>query len=163
MSDNKIYKATGEVGESALPLPNRPSGSDNDIVSQKFLDYEGLKHLWSKINMNDYPNNETLMAVINAIDETKADKSEITWANLPDKPFEGYTTSEIITVDNIEYVEEFNGYYSPTILPFISTNIYHVIINNIQYDLSTFDFQGITCIGSTLGPCIIMSADIFLS
>lgn len=44
---------------------------------KKFLDYEGVKHLWSKINMNDYPNNEVLMAVINAIDETKADKVEI--------------------------------------------------------------------------------------
>lgn len=27
--------------------------------------------------MNDYPNNETLIAVINAIDETKADKIEL--------------------------------------------------------------------------------------
>lgn len=44
---------------------------------KKFLDYEGVKHLWSKINMNDYPNNETLMAVINAIDETKADKEYV--------------------------------------------------------------------------------------
>lgn len=44
---------------------------------KKFLDYEGVKHLWSKINMQDYPNNETLMAVINAIDETKADKTDI--------------------------------------------------------------------------------------
>lgn len=38
---------------------------------QKFLDQEGLKVLWSKISMEDYPNNETLMAVIEAIDETK--------------------------------------------------------------------------------------------
>jgi hypothetical protein len=44
---------------------------------KKFLDQEGVKYLWSKINMQDYPNNETLMAVINAIDETKADKSEL--------------------------------------------------------------------------------------
>lgn len=44
---------------------------------KKFLDYEGVQHLWSKINMNDYPNNEMLMAVINAIDETKADRSEL--------------------------------------------------------------------------------------
>ena len=42
----------------------------------KFLDQEGVKYLWSKISMEDYPNNETLMAVINAIDQTKADKSE---------------------------------------------------------------------------------------
>lgn len=52
---------------------------------KKFLDYEGVKHLWSKVNMQDYPNNETLMAIINAIDETKADKSELEniIANLP--------------------------------------------------------------------------------
>jgi hypothetical protein len=28
------------------------------------------------VNLNDYPNNEVLMAVINAIDETKVDKVE---------------------------------------------------------------------------------------
>ena len=43
----------------------------------KFLDSIGLTHLWSKISMEDYPNNETLIAVINAIDEQKADKDEI--------------------------------------------------------------------------------------
>jgi hypothetical protein len=36
--------------------------------TQKFLDYEGLRYLWSKISMEDYPNNETLIAVLNAID-----------------------------------------------------------------------------------------------
>ena len=44
---------------------------------KKYLDQKGVEHLWSKLSMEDYPNNETLMAVINAIDETKADKSEI--------------------------------------------------------------------------------------
>lgn len=34
----------------------------------KVLDSSGLEYLWSKINMQDYPNNETLIAVINAID-----------------------------------------------------------------------------------------------
>lgn len=48
---------------------------------KKFLGVEGIKYLWSKINMQDYPNNETLMAVINAIDETKADKTEIVQSN----------------------------------------------------------------------------------
>lgn len=43
----------------------------------KFLDEQGLQHLWSKISMEDYPNNETLIAVLNAIDETKANKDEI--------------------------------------------------------------------------------------
>lgn len=41
--------------------------------TKKFLDYEGVQYLWSKVDMNDYPNNTTLMNVINAIDETKAD------------------------------------------------------------------------------------------
>ena len=40
-----------------------------------YLDAEGIKYLWSKVSMEDYPNNETLMAVISAIDETKLDKS----------------------------------------------------------------------------------------
>lgn len=44
---------------------------------KKYLDYEGVKYLWSKINMQDYPNNKTLVSVINAIDETKADKDEL--------------------------------------------------------------------------------------
>ena len=43
----------------------------------KFLDEKGVQHLWSKISMEDYPNNETLIAVLNAIDKTKANKEEI--------------------------------------------------------------------------------------
>ena len=41
-----------------------------------YLDQEGVKYLWSKISMEDYPNNETLIAILNAIDETKANKDE---------------------------------------------------------------------------------------
>lgn len=44
---------------------------------KKFLDYEGVKHLWSKISLEDYPNNKTLITVINTIDETKADKEYV--------------------------------------------------------------------------------------
>ena len=43
--------------------------------SKKYLDQEGVKYLWSKLSLQDYPNNETLMAVISAIDETKLDKN----------------------------------------------------------------------------------------
>lgn len=43
----------------------------------KFLDYAGVMQLWKRLSLEDYPNNETLMAVINAIDETKADKDDI--------------------------------------------------------------------------------------
>ena len=73
------------------------------MAEKRFLDQEGVKHLWSKISMEDYPNNETLMAVINAIDETKADKNLVVlkeelpnfhpiatsgnWEDLENKPF----------------------------------------------------------------------------
>ena len=32
----------------------------------KFLDDKGLQYLWSKIALEDYPNNETLVAILNA-------------------------------------------------------------------------------------------------
>ena len=54
-----------------------------------FLDAKGLQYLWSKVNMQDYPNNETLMAVINAIDQTKLDKSI----------FEQYVGTEVSSVE----------------------------------------------------------------
>lgn len=72
---------------------------------KKFLDAEGVKYLWSKINMNDYPNNETLMGVIEAIDETKADKSELfsgSWNDLEDKPFY-YGNEYIIVTEEATY------------------------------------------------------------
>ncbi len=47
------------------------------MENKKFLDEQGVQYLWSKISMEDYPNNETLIAVLNAIDETKADKTEV--------------------------------------------------------------------------------------
>lgn len=43
----------------------------------KVLDINGIKTLWKQVSLQDYPNNETLMAVIDAIDETKADKTEL--------------------------------------------------------------------------------------
>jgi hypothetical protein len=59
---------------------------------KKFLDYEGVKYLWSKINMQDYPNNEILMDVIEAIDETKADKDYVK-QNLQDLKYEVVLTT----------------------------------------------------------------------
>ena len=44
---------------------------------KKYLDQEGVQHLWKQLSMEDYPNNETLIAVINAIDKSKADKDEL--------------------------------------------------------------------------------------
>ena len=43
----------------------------------KFLDEQGVSFLWSQLSLQDYPNNDTLVAVINAIDETKANKDDV--------------------------------------------------------------------------------------
>ena len=48
---------------------------------KKFLDEEGVRVLWNQISLKDYPNNATLVAVINAIDETKQDKDLIITKN----------------------------------------------------------------------------------
>lgn len=45
--------------------------------NKKFLDQGGVQYLWEKLSLEDYPNNETLIAVINAIDESKADKEDV--------------------------------------------------------------------------------------
>lgn len=55
----------------------------------KYLDESGLSYLWSKLSLQDYPNNATLMAVIDAIDETKLDKAV----------FEEYIGTEVSVVE----------------------------------------------------------------
>lgn len=66
----------------------------------KFLDENGVQHLWSKINMQDYPNNNTLMAVINAIDETKANKTDVqsTYEKLKSNTVLGFYCIEDVTI-----------------------------------------------------------------
>ena len=44
----------------------------------KILTKENLSFLWKKISLQDYPNNEVLSAVINAIDQEKANKEDVT-------------------------------------------------------------------------------------
>ena len=44
---------------------------------KKFLDAAGIVYLWKKLSLQDYPNNQELAAVIEAIDETKMDKENI--------------------------------------------------------------------------------------
>lgn len=46
-------------------------------MSQKYLDENGLKYLWSQLSLQDYPNNEALIAIINAIDEVKVSKADL--------------------------------------------------------------------------------------
>ena len=48
------------------------------METKKFLDQEGLSFLWEKLSLQDYPNNDTLVAIIDAIDKNKADKKDDT-------------------------------------------------------------------------------------
>lgn len=43
----------------------------------KTLDASGIKILYDLLSLQDYPNNEVLAAVINAIDSTKMNKDNI--------------------------------------------------------------------------------------
>lgn len=45
--------------------------------TKKFLDADGVKVLYDLLSLQDYPNNDVLMAVINAIDATKLDKNKM--------------------------------------------------------------------------------------
>ena len=61
--------------------------------NKKYLDQKGIEYLWSKLSLEDYPNNELLIAVINAIDEGKADRAEIT-------DLKAYVDNKTIACDN---------------------------------------------------------------
>jgi hypothetical protein len=45
--------------------------------TKKFLDADGVKVLYDLLSLQDYPNNDILMAVISAIDATKLDKNKM--------------------------------------------------------------------------------------
>lgn len=50
---------------------------NQEKIVQSFLDKKGVEFLWSQLSLEDYPNNETLIAVLEAIDKTKADKENV--------------------------------------------------------------------------------------
>lgn len=86
--------------------------------TKKFLDQDGVAFLWSKLSMQDYPNNDVLMAVIEAIDETKADKTDLVQSDwnesdetglsyIKNRPFYESKSSDVI-----EKTITFNGDFS---------------------------------------------------
>ena len=70
------------------------------------LDKDGLKILWKQLSLKDYPNNDTLTAVIDSIDETKADKEDLknyylkTEADTLHTELHNYIDSEITSLVN---------------------------------------------------------------
>ena len=91
--------------------------------TQKFLDEKGVQHLWSKISMEDYPNNETLIAVLNAIDQTKANKEEI-----PSKTSQLENDSKFTTEQEVEAL--YKKLSSNTILGFYCIEDVTVVVND---------------------------------
>lgn len=93
----------------------------------KYLDEKGVQYLWRKISLEDYPNNELLIAIINAIDEGKADRDEIpsldglateTWVEEYVKEYLNDSNGEAVapspetpedTTTTIEYVYTYDG------------------------------------------------------
>lgn len=97
-------------------------------MTQKFIDRDGLKVLWNQVNLKDYPNNETLMAVIDAIDETKADKDELfskSWNDLTDRPFYENEDGTVVTLDE-KYIPDTIARTSN--IPQPETSVYDTLI-----------------------------------
>ena len=93
--------------------------------TQKFLDEKGVQHLWSKISMEDYPNNETLIAVLNAIDQTKANKEEI-----PLKVSQLENDSKFVPEDEIKNL--FKNLSSDRALRFYCIEDVEIIVNGVS-------------------------------
>lgn len=127
--------------------------------TKKFLDSEGVQYLWSKVALEDYPNNDTLIAVLNAIDETKADKdtipdvykeyAETTYAKIENVPTK---TSQLENDNNFltehqsleNYVTKdaaFSGDYSDlTNAPIIKDSLGGLIENDSGKKIATEDY-----------------------
>ena len=94
-------------------------------TTQKFLDEKGVQHLWSKISMEDYPNNETLIAVLNAIDQTKANKEEI-----PLKVSQLENDSKFVPEDEIKNL--FKNLSSDRALSFYCIEDVEIVVNGVS-------------------------------
>ena len=98
---------------------------------KKFLDQEGVKFLWSKISMQDYPNNDTLMAVIEAIDETKADKTDLVQSD--------WNTSDETNLSYIKNRPFYDGTYRNYLVQDFDYNQYNY---NYEFHLEEDTFNG---------------------
>ena len=95
------------------------------MAEKRFLDQEGIKYLWSKISMEDYPNNETLIAVLNAIDETKADKDKI-----PTKISQLENDSKLVSEEQVE--DLYNRLNSNATLSFYCVEDVTIVLNGVS-------------------------------
>ena len=90
-----------------------------------YLDQEGVKYLWSKISMEDYPNNETLIAILNAVDETKANKDEV-----PSKVSQLENDSNFMTKEEVDAL--YMKLNSNTVLSFYCIEDVTIVTNGVS-------------------------------
>ncbi len=101
------------------PLEDLLPESGGSII--KVLDANGVKILFDLLSLQDYPNNDVLMAVINAIDTTKANKEDLA-IEIP-------LSDVSITITNGQCQEIITN------LKFIEGDYYSVVWDNITYTL----------------------------
>lgn len=111
----------------------------------KFLDLEGVKTLYSALSLKDYPNNDTLVAVINAIDENKANR-------VHDHDERYYIKQEIDTKYNGSIIGlSVDG---QTVTYITGDGQKHTFITqdtNTEYSLGTDEITGLTKLYGTTG------------
>ena len=109
----------------------------------KYLDRDGVKHLWSKVSLQDYPNNETLVAVIDAIDETKANKEDVEFLFQKlnsDRTLRFYCVEDVtIVVNGVSTVYPAN---SNVEMKFIENEVWEIIPTSDNSILALNGFPG---------------------
>lgn len=133
----------------------------------KVLTADGVKVLYDLLSLQDYPNNDVLMAVINAIDETKADRSELVqsdWNEINETSLAyiqnktHYSIKNISTIvenltfqssdSNDDYRQIAYGDY-PVL---IAGQKYSIIFDGVEYEAIAEDFgSNWVCIGKPWG------------
>ena len=86
------------------------------MVSQKkYLDENGVQYLYKKLSLDDYPNNETLGAVIDAMQSTlddKADNDSPALTGIPTAPTAavGTSTQQLATTEFVmQAIDDLDG------------------------------------------------------
>lgn len=97
-------------------------------MENKFLDINGVQHLYQKLSLEDYPNNEVLMAVINAIDENKADKKSLN--DLKDQLSNAQSDYEESDVTSLSYIKN-RPFYEEEVVAGIANQEYVLSISEL--------------------------------
>lgn len=130
--------------------------------TKKFLDQEGVAHLWSKINMQDYPNNEMLISVIEAIDETKANKENVAFIDQEDNEnveecLPGQTKTEEVVFFEQEMIASNQNYTYPCeheIPVDVQVDIY--VDDVLTHSVTSYGSQGITYVNPTPDTSVVI-------